>query len=82
MAFPTVKTVSGDLVVIYTVTGGGSHPIHGAYLGPNDEWFLSSWTKDGYRFKVSAPHPLDITLDISKLGIKEKQQEESISLGP
>lgn len=77
MGFPTVKAVSGDLVVIYTTNGGGTHPIHGAYLGPNTEWIPGVWTRTGYRYKVSNPHPLDITLEIASLGIKEKQEEKT-----
>lgn len=75
MAFPTVRTVSGDLAVIYTTKGGGDHPIHGAYLGPNDVWVPVTWTIGGYRYKISIPHPLDITLEVEKLGIEEKEQE-------
>ena len=74
MAFPAVRTVSGDLAVIYTTKGGGSHPIHGAYLGPEGVWYPSSWTINGYKFKISAPHPLDITLEMEKLGLEETEQ--------
>lgn len=64
MAFPTLRTNSGNLCLIYTKQAGGLYPIHGAYLiknGENNEWLPCFWTAEGYRISQIKPSGLDIT---------------------
>jgi len=44
------RTRSGRKVRIYCVDGGGSFPVHGAILTPQDIWSTMNWTSLGEVF--------------------------------
>ena len=83
MDFPKVLTNGGDYAIIYTVSGGGPQPIHGAYW-TKEEWMITAWDKDGFRHSPECPSNLDITKIIKNgdlLALFPKQQQEEKTEG-
>ena len=62
MGFKLFKTDGGTDAILYTLTGGGIKPIHGAYFSGNDEfgWIICSWTKEGKYLVDSRRSALDV----------------------
>ena len=50
MEFPRVLSDGGDWCIIYTVSGKGPQPIHGAYWSGDElGWLMTQWDKEGQR---------------------------------
>lgn len=84
MGFPVLKSKSGALVIIYTCEGGGSQPIHGAYLSRSADanvWIPCSWSVEGYRISKNRPADLDIVEEIPKLKEQSNSPERGVSTG-
>ena len=65
MGFPSIKSDGGVLCIIYSFSGGGKRPIHGAYYaGEEQGWVPLSWFTDGTY--VSANSGIRSGLDITK----------------
>ena len=70
MEFPSVQTDGGLDAIIYTTQGGGSQPIHGAYLyDGSGGWLVTAWDARGRRTKLGVS-ALDITKAINEGKIK------------
>ena len=55
--------------MIYNMSGGGEHPIHGAYwAGEKEGWIPITWQENGRYRPNGVPHPLDI--DWEQTGIE------------
>lgn len=46
--FDKTTTVDGSDVIIYNKETGPHEKIHGAYLGPNEDWHMASWFNNGH----------------------------------
>jgi hypothetical protein len=61
----TAVTIDGNEVVIYCTDAPGSYPIHGRFVGRNNE--VAAWTRDGrwssaVTFREDgSPHPLNLS---------------------
>ena len=76
MAFPQIKTDSGSICVIYSTSGGGEYPVHGAYYTGDNEWIPIAWDSQGFRINPKSPTALDITKEVGKLTNESKNKEE------
>ena len=77
MAFPTVRSNTGVLCIIYTKDAGGKYPVHGAYKVADGEWVPCSWTAEGYKVGAHRIAPLDITGEIHRIKNEGKSQAET-----
>ena len=72
MGFPIIESDGGISVIVYTFTGGGKFPIHGAYyVDANNGWIPIHWGSDGTTF--APPHPLNITRAINEGKVKKEE---------
>lgn len=72
--FPLIYSNGGIPITIYTTSGGGERPIHGAYKY-GAAWHPVTWGKDGVYHAQKQRGALDITNAITsgKIKISEKQ---------
>lgn len=60
IADATYKTRSGKKAKVYTDSGGGAFPVHGAILQPGNGWEVMCWTAMGWRVAHGQPHTDDL----------------------
>ena len=79
MGFITIESDGGILITIYSTTGGGKRPIHGAYYADVENgWVPISWYPDGTYNLHDKPCALDIRKAINDKEIKENQSPPTI----
>ena len=78
MGFPTVQSDGGILCVIYSSSGGGKRPIHGAYY-VNEEtgWVPLSWSADGLYLSADRRSSLDITVAMLQRSLEKEQSGQT-----
>ena len=72
MGFPTFESDGGIPIIVYTTSGGGARPIHGAYYADKKfGWMPITWSAEGYFLKH--PTSLNITKAISEGKVKKEE---------
>jgi len=56
------KTRDGKQVRIHSVDGFGVHGIHGDVFDGGNEWFFTTWLKDGSYLEEGGSHDWDIVI--------------------
>ena len=83
MDFPIIRSRAGNVVTVYTKTGGGMFPVHGAYLSRSADanvWMPCTWTEEGFRRGDKKPVDLDIVEGLKEINEKLKQKEQAAAI--
>jgi hypothetical protein len=65
------RTRSGSRVKLYTIDGGGFHPVHGAIYSENEkEWHIETWDKNGYYYGPDDNNSRDLIEDKPRIKTK------------
>lgn len=65
------QTRSGSRVRLYTIDGGGIHPVHGAiYSEDEKEWHIEAWDENGYYYDAHHNNSRDLIEDKPRIKTK------------
>jgi hypothetical protein len=65
------QTRSGSRVRLYTIGGGGIHPVHGAiYSEDEKEWHIETWDENGYYYGPDHNNSRDLIEDKPRIKTK------------